>query len=89
MKSLPIFPPRARVVTIDGAEFAGTATEIVAAMREESRTPSANVEAYRKAYADRALLWMKQPIRTTDDESFLLDLAAVGVITIAALRRGR
>jgi hypothetical protein len=89
MKPLPTFPARAIVTMIDGAAFTGTAKSIVAKMREASRaTPTADVAEFRAQFAGRALLWMKQPIRSNDDESFLLDLAAVGIVFIQPVGRG-
>jgi hypothetical protein len=87
MKTLPAFPRVAKVTTLDGATFAGTAAQIVAAMRAQSRTPGADVAEYRTTFAARALLWMKQPIRTNDDESFLLDLSEVGLLVIETATR--
>lgn len=81
MKTFPAF---ARVVTLDGQQFIGTPAQIVAAMREASRaTPTMNVDAFRAQYAERALLWLKQPIRSADDVSFLSDLESVGLIHVA------
>jgi hypothetical protein len=82
MKPVPTFPRRATVTLIDGATFTGSATQIVAAMRAAAPEQHEDVAAYRKAFAERALLWMKQPIRTNDDASFLLDLAEIGIAAI-------
>jgi hypothetical protein len=83
MKCPPTFPARAIVTMIDGAAFTGTAKTIVAQMREASRaTPTETVEGFREQFAARALTWMKQPVRTSDDASFLLDLAEIGIVFI-------
>jgi hypothetical protein len=83
MKTESNFPARAIVTTLDGEAFVGSATEVVEQMRNDSRAPCADAAAFRAAFGERAFLWAKRPVRIDTDEAFLIDLAAIGFVSIS------
>lgn len=87
MKLQPTRLPAAplEIETLDGKVYRGNSgDEIVDAMRADTNfaLPEQTREEFREAFATRARLWIKQPVRHDTSSRLLLDLADIGLIVI-------
>ena len=68
-------------VTNDGALVSGaTATDVVADLRRQSRSPEASLEAWRIAAAGYALTQTGKRVRPDSDDVFVSDLLEIGLL---------
>lgn len=73
------------IETLDGKCYRGNnGDELIDAMRADTNfaQPEQTRDEFREAFANRARLWIKQPVRHDTSSRLLLDLAQIGLIVI-------